>query len=223
MLHKACFGNLSYQIGLGIRNIQNFIEAKFILIVCQLDYVNFLGNKIFLVESWGCFLLVAGGHHLVIRFLVQFNVLLQQSVEDGHSLVVKLALLNWLDFVLNFRRRFFKGVADVASDVDVYHRVATLGGYGGCTSNFKWCSRWFKVLCVRMWLSVGALLGVFNLSLGRQQQQRLILWCFDFSRSLVLDNLRWHSGRVRLLALSPNELSLYVHLVYKQLLHQFVF
>ena len=51
MLHKACFGNLSYQIGLGIRNIQNFIEAKFILIVCQLDYVNFLGNKIFLVES----------------------------------------------------------------------------------------------------------------------------------------------------------------------------
>jgi hypothetical protein len=51
MLHQACFGNLGYQIGLGIRNIQNFIEAKFILVVFQLDYVNFLGNKIFLVES----------------------------------------------------------------------------------------------------------------------------------------------------------------------------
>jgi hypothetical protein len=146
--------------------------------------------------------------------LVQFYILLEQSVEDGYGLIVELGFFNALNFVLNLRCLIFDWSIGVAADVDVYHCVATLGGNRRCASNLQRCGSRFKVLGVRMRLSIVALQRVLNLSLSRQLQYRLRLRCFVFRRCLVLDNLRRNSGCVQLLALSPYQLSLYVHLVY---------
>ena len=104
--------------------------------------------------------------YFVLWFWIQLYILLEQSVEDGNGLLVKLGFLNALDFVLNISCLIFEGSVGIAADVDVYHCIAALCSYRSCASNLQWCGCRFKVLCVRMWLSVVALLRVLNLSLG---------------------------------------------------------